>query len=77
MMAEEQERLYAALRALMDDYRSRCLWFLRGDYYPSTDEEWVRVLEQIERHGDREAYRKASVIREWLSRNSSAASVGS
>jgi hypothetical protein len=76
-MADEPERSHLALRALMDEYRSRCLWFLRGDYYPSTDEEWLRVLDQIERHGDREAYRKASAIREWLSRNSSAASVGS
>lgn len=76
-MADEPERLGFALRALMDEYRSRCLWFLRGDYYPSIDEEWLRVLEQIERHGDREAYRKASAIRLGLSRNSSAASVGS
>ena len=76
-MANEAERLHFALRALMDEYRSRCLWFLRGDYYPSTDEEWLRVLEQIERHGDREAYRRTSAIRQWLSRNSSAASVDS
>ena len=76
-MANEAERLHFALRALMNEYRSQCLWFLRGDYYPSTDEEWLRVLEQIERHGDREAYRKTSAIKQWLSRNSSAASVGS
>jgi hypothetical protein len=36
-MANEPERLHFELRALMDEYRSRCLWFLRGDYYPSTD----------------------------------------
>ena len=76
-MTDESERVHSALRALMDEYRSRCLWFLRGDYYPSTEVEWLRVLEQIERHGDREAYRKAGEIRQWLSRHSSFASVGS
>ena len=26
-----------AVDRLVDEYRHRCLWFLRGDYYPSTD----------------------------------------
>jgi hypothetical protein len=65
----------AALRALADEYRSSCLWFLRADYYPSTAEEWLRLLDQIERHGDREAFRKAATARQWLSRISSAESV--
>lgn len=25
-----------AFRELVDDYRTRCLWYLRSDYYPAT-----------------------------------------
>ena len=42
----------AALRQLVDDYRVRCLWFLKEDYYPVTAAERERVLQSIERHGD-------------------------
>jgi hypothetical protein len=62
------------VRALVDEYRSTCLWSLRRDYYPQTPEEACRVLEQIERHGDVAAFRKAAELRQWLSRNSSAPS---
>ena len=67
----------AEVRRLVDDYRSRCLWFLRPDYYPVTAEEILRVLRQIEDHGDRAAFQRAGSIRQWLSRNSSAKSAGS
>lgn len=67
----------AALRELVDEYRERCLWFLRRDYYPATSAEAHRVLEAIQRHGDRDGFRRAAQIRQWLSRSSSAASVGS
>ena len=60
--------------ALVDEYRATCLWFLREDYYPQTSDEARRVLEQIERHGDVEAFRKAAELRQWLLRNSSAPS---
>lgn len=76
-MKTEESRVAAAVRKLVDDYRARCLWFLREDYYPSTREERLRILEYIERHGDREAYRKAGAIRQWLLRNSSAKSAAS
>lgn len=61
--------------ALVDEYRGRCLWFLRPDYYPETREEQLRVLQQIERNGDLAAFRKAAAMRQWLSRPSSAPSV--
>ncbi len=64
----------AAVEQLVNAYRARCLWFLRPDYYPATDSERLLVLRHIEQHGDREAYRRAAAIRQWLSRNSSAAS---
>ena len=66
-----------ALRSLVDDYRDRCLWFLRPDYYPRTVSEFLRVLDSIERHGDVAALRRASEIRTWLSRPSNATSADS
>jgi hypothetical protein len=63
-----------AVRSLVDDYRDRCLWFLRADYYPRELADLSRTLDYIERHGDREAYRRAAEIRRWLSRRSSASS---
>lgn len=66
-----------ALRGLMDAYRVRCLWFLKADYYPATAQEARRVLDAIERHGDRAAFRRAAEIRQWLSASSNATSAGS
>ena len=66
-----------AVNRLVDEYRDRCLWFLRGDYYPESAEQALRVLGHIERHGDRTAYRRAGEVRQWLSRSSSAGSAAS
>ena len=67
----------AALRVLVDDYRARCLWFLRPDYYPAGPEETVRVLDAIQRHSDLVGFRRAAEVRQWLSPSSSATSAGS
>ncbi len=66
-----------AVNRLVDDYRLRCLWFLRPDYYPDTTEARLKVLAYVQRHGDREAYRRAAELRRWLSHSSSAPSAGS
>lgn len=66
-----------AVDALVDEYRQRCLWFLREDYYPSSFEERLRVLDYIQRHGDREAFRRAGEVRKWLSPSSSEKSAAS
>lgn len=66
-----------AIDRLVDDCRASCLWFLRADYYPTTDEERLRVLGDIQRHGDRAAFQRASELRQWLSRRSSAPSAAS
>ena len=63
-----------ALTALVDDYRTRCLWFLRADYYPATREEQLRVLDYVQRYGDRDAHVRAVNLRQWLSRLSNAKS---
>ena len=70
-MNEDMTRVMRSVNALVDEYRARCLWFLREDYYPRTPAEACRVLESIERHGDVAAFRKAAELRQWLSQNSS------
>jgi hypothetical protein len=73
----DDDELPAEVRRLVDAYRSRCLWFLQEDYYPATHDEILTVLRHIERHGDREGFQRAAVLRRWLSRPSSATSAGS
>jgi hypothetical protein len=67
----------SALRGLIDEYRSTCLWFLRDDYYPTAASESERVLGLIERYGDAAALRRVAEIRAWLSRPSSETSAAS
>ena len=62
------------IRSLVEEYRSRCLWFLREDYYPDTQEEILRTLDLVERYGDRAGYHRAQEIRTWLLRASRQAS---
>lgn len=58
------------VRSLVDDYRQRCLWFLRPDYYPETIEEALRVLGAIENHGDVAAFKRAATLRQWFLQHS-------
>jgi hypothetical protein len=67
----------ARLRWLVDEYRVRCLWFLREDYYPTTRDEQERVLRLIERHGDVRALQRVAEVRAWLSRSSNETSAAS
>lgn len=61
----------------MDEYRTRCLWFLREDFYPETQDEALRVLRYIERRGDREGFIRAARMRRSLSQSSTEASAPS
>lgn len=61
----------AELDLLVEEYRSRCLWFLREDFTPRTVTEIENVLRHIERHGDLPAFRRVATIRRWLSPPSS------
>ncbi len=54
------------LADLIEEYRGRCLWFMRPDYMPGTPEEVRRVLDLIERYGDRAGYRRAEEIKACL-----------
>ena len=62
------------LRSLIDQYRTRCLWFLREGYYPTTTDEVLRVLDAIQHHGDVDAFKRAGALRQWVSASFSAAS---
>ncbi|MBI5091709.1 MAG: hypothetical protein HZB26_04600 [Candidatus Hydrogenedentes bacterium] len=75
-MDRDLESVMKEANALVDEYRSRCLWFLREDYYPQTPGEACRVLDTITRHGDAIAFRKAAAVRQWLLQNSSEPSAG-
>jgi hypothetical protein len=76
-MGQAQSPAARAVDQLVDEYRARCLWFLRRDYYPATDEQRLQVLTYIQRYGDREAHRRAAELRQWLSPPTSAPSVAS
>jgi hypothetical protein len=56
--------------ALVDEYRRRCLWFLRDDYYPATAADALRALQYIERYGDVAALRKVAPLKQWLLQHS-------
>jgi hypothetical protein len=76
-MNANEPALEEAVNRLVDEYRLRCLWFLRENYYPTTDADRRRILRAIQRHGDRVAFEKAGELLRWLSRNSSETSAGS
>ena len=54
----DSDTAVAALQELVDDYRARCLWFLREDYYPGTAAERERAPSLIAEHGDLDAFRR-------------------
>ena len=57
------------VHSLVEEYRDRCLWFLRRDYLPQSRDEVLKVLDLIERYGDRNAFTRAEEIRASLSQN--------
>jgi hypothetical protein len=76
-MVAATETFDEVFTALVDDYRVRCLWFLRADYYPATREGRLRILDYVQRHGDRDAHIRAANLRRWLSQISSTDSAAS
>ena len=75
-MTLDPKALEDELIALVGAYRTRCLWFLRPDFMPTSNDERLRVLDYIQRYGDLEGFRRAAALRRWLSPTSSAASAG-
>jgi hypothetical protein len=56
---------------LVDEYRERALWFLRPDYYPSTDDERLRTLDYIAQRGDLATFKRVAELRQCLLRSCS------
>lgn len=73
-MNQAENEAIESVNVLVDEYRGRCLWFLREDYHLETPVEACRVLEYIERQGDSMAFRKAATLRQWFVLNSCEAS---
>ena len=70
-MGAPRQTFEDTFNAFIDDHRSSCLWFLRADYYPVTRAQRLRALDYIQRYGDRETYRQAAALRQWLLQHSS------
>jgi hypothetical protein len=69
------DNVLAQVNVLVDEYRVQCLWFWREDYHPASLAEAWQALQYIERHGDLLALQRVAPLKQWLSRNSNAASV--
>ena len=54
------------IEALIEEYRDRCLWFLRPDFLPRSPTEVLRILDLIERYGDRAGFERVRRLRQWL-----------
>ena len=65
------------LYQLIEEYRDRCLWFLRVDYYPESLDSALRALDYIRRYGDNRAFQRAGELKRWLLRISSEQSASS
>ncbi|MDA0840470.1 MAG: hypothetical protein O3B01_18100 [Planctomycetota bacterium] len=65
-----QDEILSPVHQFVDKYRTRCLWFLREDFYPTTEDQVSRVLKYIEKNGDRAAFIEVAEIKQWLLRNS-------
>ena len=65
-MTTVPDSLLRDVHRLVDEYRDRCLWFLRPGYYPSNTDETLRTLALIERHGDVHGFRVARELSECL-----------
>lgn len=55
-----------AINRLVEEYRTRCLWFAPKDYLPRTNDERLLALDKIQRHGDRSGFVRARELRAWL-----------
>lgn len=54
------------LKSVVDDYRSMCFWNLAEDFMPQTREQVLVALDNLERYGTLDSFRRAGVIRKWL-----------
>jgi hypothetical protein len=73
----DRQALIEEIDAFVDDHRDHCLWFVRTDFRPTTDEERRWVLTQIQRRSNQSAFARAATLKRWLSPRSNDASAAS
>jgi hypothetical protein len=73
----DRDALDRSIDAFIDEQRARCLWFVRPEYYPSTDEARLSMLGKIERAGDLAAFKRCGELRARLLQRSSVSSAAS
>ena len=56
------------IEALVERHRATCLWFMDASFRADTPARARRALDAIARYGDREAFVRATDLKEWLSR---------
>ena len=71
------EEVLDDVRALVDEVRTSCLWFVDKAFSPVTADEAMQALRSIERRADRKTYVRARQLRAWLSQHSSEESANS
>ena len=54
------------VKSVIENYRSMCFWSFPDDFMPKNKRQLLLALDSLERYGDRVAYQKAGVIRQWL-----------
>jgi hypothetical protein len=76
-LPDEVGNVEVAIDRFVDECRSAALWYVRPGYYPRTDSERVAILEAIQERCSLDLFRRAGVLKSWLSRHSNAASASS
>ena len=72
--AQNDSSLFDEINKLVEAHRTECLWFMRKDYFPTTNPERLTVLRYLATYGDRATFVKARYFRDCLLQNSSAMS---
>ena len=72
-----RQDIQLAIDTLIERERVRCLWSFRLDWMPTTHEERVHALQQIQKHGTRAAFQHSSELQQWLSQSFNDASASS
>lgn len=60
--------LIRAIDSLVEECRVASLWYYRQGYYPKSDRARLRILEAIQERSSRDVFRRAGVLKAWLSR---------
>jgi len=66
--ANSKSDLDAEIASFVEKNRAMCLWFAPKGYLPANDAERLVALASIERHGDREALKRARELTDLLLR---------